>query len=259
MTAPIRTLVADADTTARERLAALLGADHRYTVVAQAASGDDAIVAIGSERPELAFLAVDLPAVDSFGVMHAAGYATAPLVVFVSADAGHAVRAFDECSLDFLLKPVDELRLLRTLARAGAATVARRAAGDPHLARIATPPAHAAPRPHPDLLAVKVGDHSRCWSQSRNSAPRTTGATTRGRPRAPLVTPIPPLAHGSSRAGARGRYRSRRSSLQLQMFTSRGGTSWAIWHIPASKSSTARRWPPPRAATGPPSSPRSSW
>jgi two-component system LytT family response regulator len=52
-----------------------------------------------------------------------------PPVVFVTAHDRHAVRAFDAAALDYLLKPFDDDRFQRALARARAALSQRHSAG----------------------------------------------------------------------------------------------------------------------------------
>jgi two-component system LytT family response regulator len=72
-----------------------------------------------------------------------------------------ALRAFEACALDYLLKPFDEERFGRTLGRARAAARARQPAGDPRLdALVQLLRAPARPE-YPQLLAVKSGDQYR--------------------------------------------------------------------------------------------------
>jgi two-component system LytT family response regulator len=61
-----------------------------------------------------------MPEMDGFEVLNALGPERTPAVVFVTAFDEHAVRAFDAEAADYLLKPFDDERFHRALARARA-------------------------------------------------------------------------------------------------------------------------------------------
>lgn len=127
----LRVVIADDEPLARSRLRALL-ADHADVVIA--AEAEDAVAAlqaIRDERPELVLLDVEMPGCDGVTLARRLHLTPAPLVVFVTAHADHAVDAFEAGAVDYLLKPFDEARLAATLARVRTALAARRAlAGD---------------------------------------------------------------------------------------------------------------------------------
>ena len=58
-----------------------------------------------------------MPGVSGFEVAEKIGGAARPVVVFVTAFDRHAVRAFETCALDYLVKPVAPARLAKTLDR----------------------------------------------------------------------------------------------------------------------------------------------
>ena len=113
----IRTLLADDEPLARERLRALLSRHADIEVVAECANGADAIQAIAELRPDLVLLDVEMPQVDGFAVLEALDPDALPAVVFVSAHDQYAVRAFEAHALDYILKPFDEARVDRALHR----------------------------------------------------------------------------------------------------------------------------------------------
>lgn len=127
MSAPIRTAVADDEAPARATLRLLLGRDPEITVVAECASGPETVAALRRERPELVFLDVQMPGADGFEVIEALRGPEAPRVVFVTAHAEHALEAFDAEAVDYLLKPFDDERFVRALARAKIAVREREA------------------------------------------------------------------------------------------------------------------------------------
>jgi len=87
-------------------------------VTGECAGGREAVEAIELDRPELVFLDIQMPGMDGFAVVEAVGADRMPPVVFVTAYDEHAVRAFEVCALDYLLKPVDRERFERALDRA---------------------------------------------------------------------------------------------------------------------------------------------
>ncbi len=137
--APLRVMVVDDEPLARDLLARLLASDPDVAVVGEAA-GVEAASAIARTRAEIAFLDVQMPEVDGFGVLERLGEA-APIVVFVTAYDRYAIRAFDIHALDYLLKPIDDARFYLALERAKARARERRREGEP--ARSASAPAPA--------------------------------------------------------------------------------------------------------------------
>jgi two-component system LytT family response regulator len=73
---------------------------------------------IRAQRPDVVFLDVRLPGLGGFDVIHAVGQERMPLVVFVTACAEHATRAFEVGALDYLVKPFTEERWRIALDRA---------------------------------------------------------------------------------------------------------------------------------------------
>ena len=119
----IRVLVADDEPLVRRGLKTFIAADPRLTLVGEARNGPEAVDLIRAERPELAFLDVQMPELDGFGVLDALEGEPLPAVVFVTAYDEYAIRAFEVHAVDYLLKPFDEERfgiaLRRTRSRLG--------------------------------------------------------------------------------------------------------------------------------------------
>jgi len=113
----IRTIIVDDVELARERIKILLD-DPEVEVVAECANGREAIKAIAGLKPDLVFLDVQMPKVGGFEVVEAVGVEEMPAVIFVTAYDEYALRAFEVNAVDYLLKPFDEDRLRKALARA---------------------------------------------------------------------------------------------------------------------------------------------
>jgi two-component system LytT family response regulator len=116
----IRTLIVDDEPLARANISALLSADPEIEIAGECGSGSEAIETIGNTRPALVFLDVQMPGCDGFDVLEALGADAPPAVIFVTAYDKYALKAFEVEALDYLLKPFDDARFLRVLARAKA-------------------------------------------------------------------------------------------------------------------------------------------
>lgn len=114
----MRALIADDEPLAREGLAHCLAAMADVEVVAVCSNGLEAVEAIVETRPSLALLDVRMPGLDGFDVVDAIGAADMPAVIFVTAHEEYAVRAFEECAVDYILKPITEDRVKRAVDRA---------------------------------------------------------------------------------------------------------------------------------------------
>ena len=125
----IRALIVDDEQPARDELAYLLDA-HPDVEAGQAASAAQALAMMEAEQPDLVFLDIHMPGQDGFSLLHRAqGLPRTPLFVFVTAFDQHAIQAFEQNAVDYLLKPVSAERLAVSLDR-----VRRRlAAGRPGL------------------------------------------------------------------------------------------------------------------------------
>ena len=148
----IRGFLVDDEPLALRRLARMLEATGRVTVVGQETDPHAAIEAIRVASPpvELVFLDISMPELDGFGVCERLPRHVA--VVFTTAHDEHALRAFTVAAIDYLLKPIrdDELhRALHKCARLRAAPDA-----EAQLAAAMSRIANAAPA----RIASRLGD-----------------------------------------------------------------------------------------------------
>ena len=114
----IRTLIVDDEALARERLRNMLAPDPAIQIIGECSNGQDAIEFIKAQSPDLVFLDVEMPGIDGFGVLEALTRDRIPTIIFVTAYDQYAVRAFEVYALDYLLKPFDQERFDKALARA---------------------------------------------------------------------------------------------------------------------------------------------
>ena len=139
-TGPLRALIVDDEAGARGYLRRLLGSHPEIVVEAEAETLDAAPAVVRNSRPDLIFLDIHLGPENGFELIERLD--SVPGIVFVSAFADYAIRAFEVNALNYLLKPVRPDRLARALA--------------PLLARDVGPPGRLAELP--DLPALRFDD-----------------------------------------------------------------------------------------------------
>ena len=112
-------LIADDEEAPREQLRAALGRLWpELNIVAASVNGVDAWDDYLAFEPPLCFLDIRMPGLSGLDVAHRlSALAQPPKIVFVTAYGDHALSAFEAGALDYVLKPVDDVRLAQTLAR----------------------------------------------------------------------------------------------------------------------------------------------
>jgi len=112
----IRAVIADDERLMREQLRARLAEVWpELEIVAEAKNGREAVEAVATHRPDLAFLDIRMPGMT--GVEAAREIGDACHVVFITAYSEYAVEAFEQGAMDYVLKPADSERLAVTVAR----------------------------------------------------------------------------------------------------------------------------------------------
>lgn len=112
----LRVVIADDEPLARLRLRRLLGGMPDIEVVAECASGIEVMQLLPDCPCDLLFLDIQMPGVDGFQALEHVTLRPRA-VVFVTAYAEHAVRAFDVQAVDYLLKPISAERLEQAVTR----------------------------------------------------------------------------------------------------------------------------------------------
>jgi len=114
----MRVVIVDDEPLARSRLVRLCEEQAGLQIVAQAATGADAIEAIKAHRPDVVLLDVELQDMTGFDVLRSLESREGPLAIMVTAHPEHAMRAFDSDAVHYLTKPVDGRRLGNAIVRA---------------------------------------------------------------------------------------------------------------------------------------------
>lgn len=115
----MKTLIADDEESARERMRRLLAVHSDLSIVGEARDGLETVQQIEALRPELLFLDIEMPGLTGFEVLQSLpADVTMPLVIFATGYDQHALAAFDANALAYLLKPVEPERLAQAVERA---------------------------------------------------------------------------------------------------------------------------------------------
>ncbi|RZM25266.1 MAG: response regulator [Pedobacter sp.] len=100
---------------ARQRLKRLLAVHESIVVIGEASNGLEGLLLIQSLNPELVFLDIEMPVLNGFEML--GRLEKAPKVIFTTAYDQYAVKAFEEESVDYLLKPVEKERLAKAVIK----------------------------------------------------------------------------------------------------------------------------------------------
>jgi len=111
----LRVIVVDDESLARKRMTDLLVGQAGVDLIGAAEDIASAIALVESQKPDLVLLDISMPPESGFDLLPHLPLGTG--VVFVTAYTEHAVRAFNEDAIDYLLKPVVPERLAQALER----------------------------------------------------------------------------------------------------------------------------------------------
>lgn len=112
----ISAIIVDDEFHARDALKHLLSGYTQIDIVAECDNGLKAVKAVHDSSPQVMFLDIHMPKLDGFDVLELLADA-APVTVFVTAHDEYAIQAFEANALDYLLKPVSQERLDKTVKR----------------------------------------------------------------------------------------------------------------------------------------------
>lgn len=111
----ITALIVDDEFHAREELSLLLDEIGGVSVLASCANGMEALKQIHRLQPQVIFLDIQMPVIDGFELLSMIDPEQMPHVIFVTAYDEYALKAFEEKTLDYLLKPIHKERLIKAV------------------------------------------------------------------------------------------------------------------------------------------------
>ena len=111
----LRTLIIDDERLAREELKSLLKQYDEIDIIGEAKNGEEGILLIKDIKPDLIFLDISMPGMTGFEMLKQ--LEEIPKVIFVTAYDEFALKAFEINALDYILKPVDPIRLQESVKK----------------------------------------------------------------------------------------------------------------------------------------------
>lgn len=113
----LRILVIDDEPLARRGIIARMARHKDVEIVAECGNGREAAAAIRALTPDAAFLDVQMPGLNGFDLVESVGVKNMPLIVLLTAHDDYALRAFEIAAVDYLLKPIDDVRFDEAVER----------------------------------------------------------------------------------------------------------------------------------------------
>ena len=113
----IRVIIVDDEPAARRTLRECCAQQADFELIGEYGDTRGALEAIRATPPDLLFLDIQLDATSGMELARALDPAKLPMIVFVTAYDQYALEAFELSATDYLLKPFDEERFAKTLAR----------------------------------------------------------------------------------------------------------------------------------------------
>lgn len=110
-----KTIIIDDEQLARQRIKRLLKEYDEVDIIGEAENGQEGLMMIEQQQPDLIFLDIEMPILNGFEML--AKLKHQPKVVFTTAYDQYAIKAFEEGSIDYLLKPIELERLDKTIKK----------------------------------------------------------------------------------------------------------------------------------------------
>jgi two-component system LytT family response regulator len=110
-----KVLLIDDEPLARQRLRRLLKVHEQIEIIGEAGNGAEGLQQIEELDPDLIFLDIEMPVYNGFEMLSRLN--DPPKVIFTTAYDQYAVKAFEEESVDYLLKPIEQERLAKAVNR----------------------------------------------------------------------------------------------------------------------------------------------
>lgn len=113
----IKTVIADDEPLARDRIRRLIAADRDFEVVEECRNGTEVLNVLLLREVDLLLLDIHMPGLSGFDVVRDIGARKLPMIVFVTAHDQYAISAFEVNAVDYLLKPIEAERFQDAIQR----------------------------------------------------------------------------------------------------------------------------------------------
>jgi two-component system, LytTR family, response regulator len=110
-------IIVDDEAAGRRTLREYCEAEQDLRVIGEFGDGNAALAAVRAQKPQILFLDIQMDPLNGIDLARALDPTALPSLVFVTAYDTYALEAFEVCAVDYLLKPFDQERFRKTLAR----------------------------------------------------------------------------------------------------------------------------------------------
>jgi len=114
---PISVMCIDDEPISLQMLRRILAGRSDVRIIAESNNPSESLLLIKKLKPMLLFLDIHMPVMNGFELLQQLHSEEIPYVVFVTAYDQYAVKAFEVHALDYVLKPFDDMRIERAIAR----------------------------------------------------------------------------------------------------------------------------------------------
>ncbi|WP_395345123.1 LytR/AlgR family response regulator transcription factor [Ningiella sp. W23] len=114
----LRAIIVDDEPLALSILRSKLIKNGQVDIIAACKNGREATEAALEMAPDVMFMDIQMPGIDGLSVVKRLQNDAVPLIIFTTAFDQYAIDAFDLYAVDYILKPIDQERIDRSIARA---------------------------------------------------------------------------------------------------------------------------------------------
>ena len=113
----MKAFVVDDEPLAREELIERLRPHTDIEIIGEYANAIECLKALSQTRPDVLFLDIEMPQITGLEMANMLDKSNAPEIIFVTAYDEFALAAFEQNAVDYLLKPVEQERLNKSIER----------------------------------------------------------------------------------------------------------------------------------------------
>lgn len=125
----MKVLIVDDEAPARDRLNHMLSSIDSMETSGQASNGLEAVRMVQDSHPDVVLMDIRMPGMDGLeAARHLSEMEEPPAIIFTTAYSEHALEAYDANAVDYLVKPIRQEKLEKSLAKARKLTKAQIAA-----------------------------------------------------------------------------------------------------------------------------------
>ena len=125
----MKVLIVDDEAPARDRLVHMVSSIDSMETSGQASNGLEAVRMVQDSHPDVVLMDIRMPGMDGLeAARHLSEMDEPPAIIFTTAYSEHALEAYDANAVDYLVKPIRQEKLEKSLAKARKLTKAQIAA-----------------------------------------------------------------------------------------------------------------------------------